>query len=327
MASASGNSGRREALARLAGLAGLSAATGGLGYWLYERGRHPERRPAAARRSAVTIPADAHYPELAVTRGDDPRWLVRAAVEQLGGMARFVARGNVVLLKPNASWDRSPEQAANTNPDVVAEVARLCRDAGASEVLVADVSINEPRRSFARSGIAAAARAAGARVVLPDESLFRDADLRGTLLDVWPVFDPFLTVDRVINIPVAKHHSLTGVTLGMKNWYGILGGERQRLHQRIDQSVVDLAAFMRPVLTVVDGWRVLLRNGPGGGNLTDVLAARTIIAGTDPVAVDAYAARAWWNLDATALPYLRLAASRGLGSADLSSVRTSVVTV
>ena len=149
-------------------------------------------------------------------------------------------------------------------------MVRLCVEAGARSVVVTDVSINEPHRSFQRSGIGEAARQAGAGVVLPEERRFRRVDLHGDLLRVWPVLAPFLAADKIINLPVAKHHSLTGVTLGFKSWYGILGGQRQRLHQRIHESLADLGDFMRPTLTVIDGYRVLLRNGPGGGNLEDV---------------------------------------------------------
>ena len=117
------------------------------------------------------------------------------------------------------------------------------------------------------------------------------------MLDSWPVLEPFLSADKMINIPIAKHHSLTGASLGMKNWYGILGGSRQRLHQHIHESLVDLADFMRPTLTIIDAYRVLLRNGPSGGNPADVALKKTLIAGTDPVMLDAYAAKAYWDLD------------------------------
>jgi uncharacterized protein (DUF362 family) len=176
----------------------------------------------------------------------------------------------VVVLKPNIAWDRTPEQAANTNPDVVAEVVRQCWQAGAKRVIVTDVSCNEPRRCFQRSGIQAAARAEGAEVILPDPELFREVDLGGVVLKSWPVFTPFLEADKIFNLPIAKHHVLTGATLGMKNWYGILGGERNRLHQQIHQSLVDLANFMLPTVTLIDCYRILLRNGPTGGNLEDV---------------------------------------------------------
>jgi uncharacterized protein (DUF362 family) len=263
---------------------------------------------------------------MAVAQGEDPGALVRGAVEALGGIRRFVSPRDVVVLKPNVAWDRTPEQAANTSPAVVAEMVKLCWEAGAGKVIVADVSINEPRRCFARSGVAEAARAQGAEVLLPEERRFRQVDLGGELLSSWPVFEPFLEADKMINLPAAKHHSLTGVSLGIKNWYGILGGPRHRLHQRIHESLADLAAFMRPTLTLLDAYRVLVRNGPGGGNLEDVLLAKTVIASTDPVALDAWAAKAYWNLDAASLPYLQMAADRGLGSVRFATKRIRTVT-
>ena len=194
--------------------------------------------------------------------------------------------------------------------------------AGAKRVIVTDVSCNDAERCFHRSGIAAAARGEGAEVVLPDPARFREVNLGGEVLQSWQVFGPFLEADKVINLPIAKQHDLTGATLGFKNWYGILGGERNRLHQQIHQSLVDLAAFMMPTLTLIDCYRVLLRNGPTGGNVEDVALHKTLVAGTDPVALDAYVAKAYWDLDADALPYLKLAERRGLGRADFAQVRT-----
>jgi len=303
---------------------GLTAATAGTGYWLTHRG---ESKDAGPLRTPVRklIADDARYPRLAVSRQATARESARAAVDALGGMGRFVERGEVVLIKPNASWDRVAEQAANTNPDVVGELARMAHEAGAREVLVADVCINDARRCWERSGILSTVEAAGARIVLSEQRLFREVDLGGNTLRVWPVLEPFLTADKIINVPVAKQHSLCQVTLGMKNWYGILGGARQRLHQRIHESLADLAAFMRPALTVIDCWRVLMRNGPSGGNLDDVMAARTVVAATDAVAADAWAAREYWRLDAAGLPYLKLAEERGLGRLDLDAARMRVV--
>jgi uncharacterized protein (DUF362 family) len=137
--------------------------------------------------------------------------------------------------------------------------------------------------------------------------------------------DTFLNADKIINIPIAKHHSLSGATLGMKNWYGILGGPRHQLHQRINESLADLADFMRPTLTIMDCYRVLMTNGPTGGDPEDVALKKTVLAATDPVAVDAYTAKAYWNLDSKALPYLRMAAARGLGTVEFEKVPTRMV--
>jgi len=326
VAGSGANTDRRGALIRILQLGGLSAGAAGGALWLRSRDRVAEQPAPAIVNRHLTVPPDPTRPVMAVAQGGDPRRLLRRVIDDLGGIRRFIAPGDAVAIKPNMAWDRAPEQAANTNPDVVAEMVRMCREAGARSVIVTDVSIHDARRVFERSGIAPAARAAGARVILPEPHRFREVDLRGEVLRAWPVFEPFLEADKVINIPVAKHHSLTGVSLGLKNWYGILGGQRRRLHQRIDECLADLAAFMQPTLTVLDAWRVLQRNGPTGGNLEDVALRKTLIAGTDPVAVDAWAARAWWNLDAGALPYLKLAAARGLGTADFEKLRISVST-
>jgi uncharacterized protein (DUF362 family) len=315
---------RREALLQLLRVGGVAAGAAAAGVWLSEHSFRPVATQAEQARRDHRAAADTQFPHLTVVQGGEPRALVQRALEDLGGIRRFVSRQDVVVLKPNIAWDRTPDQAANTNPDLVAEVVRQCWQAGAKRVIVTDVSCNEPRRCFQRSGIQAAARAEGAEVILPDPDLFREVDIGGVVLKSWPVFTPFLEADKIFNLPIAKHHVLTGATLGMKNWYGILGGQRNRLHQQIHQSLADLAAFMLPTVTLLDCYRVLLRNGPTGGNLEDVALKKTLVAGTDPVAVDAYVAKAYWNLDAAQVPYLEMAAARGLGTVDFAALQVKV---
>jgi uncharacterized protein (DUF362 family) len=331
---------RREAMLQLLRVGSVAAGAAGLGYWLSGRGRRPEPEQARAGRRDHRVAAELRWPQMTVVqigaetneperaaaaaKAGEPRALVAQAIANLGGMSRFVGRQDVVVLKPNIAWDRTPEQAANTNPELVAEVVRQCREAGAKRVIVTDVSCNEARRCFQRSGIMAAAQAEGAEVILPDPDNFREVDLGGVVLKKWPVFAPFLEADKVINLPIAKHHMLTGATLGMKNWYGILGGQRNRLHQQIHQSLADLAGFMLPTLTLMDCYRILVRNGPTGGNPEDALVKKTLVAGTDPVAMDAYVAKAYWNLGADEMPYLAMAAARGLGTLDFASLDVKV---
>jgi uncharacterized protein (DUF362 family) len=305
-------------------LGGVAAGATGAAVWLSEHSIRPVPALAEQARRDHRIAADSQLPQITVIQGGEPRALVQKALENLGGIRRFVSRQDVVVIKPNIAWDRTPDQAATTNPDVVAEMVRQCWQAGAKRVVVTDVSCNEPRRCFLRSGIQAAARAEGAEVILPDPELFQEVDIGGVVLKSWPIFKPFLEADKVFNLPIAKHHSLMGVTLGMKNWYGILGGERNRLHQQIHQSLVDLANFMLPTLTLMDCYRILLRNGPTGGNLEDVSIKKTLVAGTDPVAIDAYVAKAYWNLDPEHLPYLQMAAAHGLGTVDFAALAVKV---
>jgi uncharacterized protein (DUF362 family) len=315
---------RREAMLQLLRVGGVAAGAAGAAVWLSEHSFRPAPARAEQARRDHRITADPQLPAITVVQGGEPRALVQKALENLGGIRRFVSRQDVVVIKPNIAWDRTPEQAANTNPEVVAEVVRQCWQAGAKRVIVTDVSCNEPRRCFQRSGIQAAARAEGAEVILPDPELYREVELGGVVLKSWPVFTPFLEADKIFNLPIAKHHGLTGVTLGMKNWYGILGGQRNRLHQQIHQSLADLASFMLPTVTLIDCYRILLRNGPTGGNLEDVALKKTMVAGTDPVALDAYVAKAYWNLDPEHIPYLQMAAARGLGTVEFDKLAVKV---
>jgi uncharacterized protein (DUF362 family) len=315
---------RREALLQLLRVGGAAAGAAGAAVWLSRHSFRPVPAQAEQARRDHRTATDPQWPHMTVVQGGEPRALVEKALENLGGIGRFISHQDVVVIKPNIAWDRTPEQAANTNPETVAEVVRQCWQAGAKRVIVTDVSCNEPRRCFARSGIQAAALAEHAEVILPDPELFREVELGGVVLKTWPVFTPFLEADKIINIPIAKHHVLTGATLGMKNWYGILGGQRNRLHQQIHQSLADLASFMLPTLTMIDCYRILLRNGPTGGNLEDVALKKTMVAGTDPVAIDAYVAKAYWNLETLQLPYLEIAAGRGLGTLDFDKLVVKV---
>ena len=308
-------------LGRTAGAAAGFVALGLLGY-----SREPVRRPEEKihQLKEFRVEASPVRPDLVVARGTQVEAMVRAALDRLGGMERFVHPGERVLLKPNVGWDRLPEQAANTHPEVVAAMARLCREAGAGAVWVSDVSLNDPERCFARSGIRAAAQQAGAEVRLPRGDDFWATDLHGERLGVWPVSRFFHLADRVINLPVVKHHSLCGCTLAMKNWYGILGGQRNQLHQHIHESIVDLASALRPTLTLMDATRVLKRNGPTGGSLDDVAVENTLIAGTDEVALDACSLQ---FLDQTPeqVPFLALGEQRGLGRVDWRALRVAEI--
>ncbi len=310
---------RRRFLKRLgfsgAGIAGASA----LGFSLRDRGRHEplaHPRPAQVRdfRAGLGDPTST----LAIGRGD-PASSTRAAIKALGGMQRYIRPGDSVVIKPNIGWDRTPIQAANTNPIVVATLIELCLNAKASRVIVTDNPCNEPRRCFTRSGIWKAAEEAGGEVILPADHRFLSYDLGGVILGRMPVLVPAVRADRFINVPVAKHHGLSGFTGGMKNLYGVLGGRRNRLHQKIDDSIVDLADFIRPTLTVMDATRVLLRNGPQGGDVGDTKEIGEVIASQDPVAVDAYACTLI-DLTPEDLPYLGLAAKRKLGTTDLARI-------
>jgi len=215
--------------------------------------------------------------------------LTEQAIEALGGMKRFVSRGDVVWVKPNIGWDRTPEQAANTNPDVVATIIRMCFDAGAKTVKVGDNPCDVAEKTYQASGIAEAARAAGAKVVFVDRTRFKEANIGGELVKSIPVYPEIMETDLVINVPIAKHHRLAGLTLCMKNYMGVID-KRNTFHQAIAPSVADLTRFLKPRLCLLDATRILKANGPKGGKLEDVETKLTLAAGVDIVALDAWGA-------------------------------------
>ncbi|UCF04743.1 MAG: DUF362 domain-containing protein [bacterium] len=254
----------------------------------------------------------------AVVHGADPAATVRKAVELLGGMGSFIAKNDVVFVKPNISWDRTPQQAATTNPDVVAAVVRMVLEAGAKKVIVADNACNDARRTYKRSGIKDAAKKAGADVMHMEKRKFVKVDLGGGVLKKWEVFREAIEADKIVNIPIAKHHGLSGVTLSMKNMMGLIGGKRDLLHQKLGESIVDLTAYFKPTLHILDAVRILKAHGPQGGSLKDVTKLDTVAASIDPVKIDAFGITLFGK-DPAEFPHLGMAEERGLGHRDFKS--------
>ena len=258
-------------------------------------------------------------PDLAMVEGASPYAITKEVIAALGGMSRFVGKGDRVVVKPNIGWDRTPEMAANTNPEVVKALVELAQDAGARRVIVIDNTTNQARRCYIRSGIQDAVRQAGGTMLFVDEHRIRRMDINGMWLKEWDIILDIFEADKIINVPIAKHHSLCHLTLGMKNWLGAIGGARNQLHQRIDEAMVDLAAFFKPALTVLDAYRILVRNGPQGGRISDTELRETVVAGVDVAAVETIGAK-FFDLGPKDLLFLRLAHERGLGRIDLEGL-------
>jgi uncharacterized protein (DUF362 family) len=250
--------------------------------------------------------------------------MVRAAVGGLdreAGMKRFVGPGDVVLIKPNAGFDRPPSLGATTHPEVVRWLIRLSREAGAAEVLVADHPIEAPQVCFARSGIGQVGQEEGATVVMPATDRFAMVALRkgepdireGEALGRWPLFyEPLARATKAISVAPVKDHNLCSASMNLKNWYGMLGGRRNRFHQAIHETISDLALMFSPTLVIADGTRVMMRNGPTGGRPSDVrpggsLGRPVVVASVDPVACDAWCYERLLGRDPQDLRYLALA--------------------
>ena len=265
-------------------------------------------------------------PDLVVAHGGSPEQIVKVALDAMGGIRNFISRGDIVVIKPNIGWDRVPEQAGNTNPEVVSTVVKLCFEAGAKKVKVFDRPVNDPRRCYVQSGIAPAVKALGAEADYVDERKFKDMEIKGQALKTWPLYSDVFEADKVINIPIAKHHGLAKLTMSFKNWMGIMGGSRRQIHQKLDESLVDLSMKIKPTLTILDAVRILTANGPQGGSLADVRKLDTVIIGIDPVAIDSYGATLF-GMKGSDLGYVTIGHKLGLGQMDLNKVRIRKIQV
>jgi uncharacterized protein (DUF362 family) len=261
---------------------------------------------------------------VAVTEGTDYGALVSKVLGPLGGVKSFVKKGQKVVIKPNIGWDRTPEQGANTHPEVIKALARLALEAGASQVLIFDRPCNEERRCYNNSGIKRAVESIGDRRVsspyLDNRKFVPVRVARGKSISEWDFYKEALEADCYINVPVAKHHSLAGLSLGLKNIMGVLGGNRSKIHFSMGQALADLNTVLKPTLTITDATRILLRNGPQGGDLRDVKVLNILMASTDMVAVDAYATTLF-QMKPEAIESTQAAHQMGLGEIDLKKIK------
>ncbi len=250
--------------------------------------------------------------------------LVGRVMKPLGGIAAFVKKGDRVVVKPNMAWDRTPEQAANTHPIVIKTIVQQCLEAGAKRVLVFDRTCNDARRSYAKSGIQAAVESiddSRVQCIFPDDKKYIPVKIdNAKSIKEFEFYKDALETDCYINVPVAKHHCLAKLTIGLKNVMGVIGGNRGEIHKDMDQRIADLNLVVRPKLTIVDATRILLRNGPTGGNVADVKVLDTLIASADPVAADAFATTLF-GMKPADLGSTVAGAKLGLGEMDLSKVQ------
>ena len=313
---------RRDFLVRLLkGTISIGAACS-LSYWLYD-----PTGPGVAKsqKGLVTLPDFSMAGlkgKMSIVTGLDRVKTINRGLEALGGIETFVKQGDRVLLKVNAAFATPPILSATTNPQLVAEVARLCYKAGASTVVVTDNPINDPTSCFSLTGIEEAAQSAGARVLRPRERSFQPTTLsNGVLIRNWPIlWEPFQGVNKVIGIAPVKDHHRSGASMTMKNWYGLLGGRRNIFHQDIHNIIKELAIMVKPTLVVLDGTTTMVNNGPTGGSLGDLKETRVMVVSTDQVAADAFGATLLGK-QPVELPYIAKAQAAGAGTADYESLR------
>jgi uncharacterized protein (DUF362 family) len=280
----------------------------------------PSRQPAA--------PPSGDQAYLAVARGADPAEITRQAIAALGGIERFVKSGHDVIIKPNICVDYHPaEYAATTNPTVVATLVSLCLGAGAKRVRVMDMPFGgTPDSAYAVTGIGDAVKAAGGEMEVMSRIKFVNTAIpKGRDITEWEIYQEALKTDVLINVPIAKHHSLARLTLGSKNLLGLVG-KPNGIHRNLGQRVADLASLLRPTLTVVDAVRILTAHGPTGGSLNDVKETNTVIASHDLIAADAYGATLF-GLTGSDIAFIKAGAEMGLGTLDLKGIKIEEISM
>ncbi|APG27049.1 cytoplasmic protein [Syntrophotalea acetylenivorans] len=283
---------------------------------------------SAANPPAHAAPGNLILAKVGMGKGKDYPRLVRQVVTLVGGMHAFVKPGARVVIKPNIGFDRPPEMAATTHPLVVRTLAEMALEAGAGQVRIFDRTCYEARRCYQNSGILPAIKAmdhSKVRCDYIDRRKFVTINIpQGRNIKSWDIYRDALEADCYINVPVAKQHGLAGLSLGLKNSMGVLGGNRGHWHRQLEQNLADLATVLRPTLTVIDATRMLLRNGPQGGNLRDVKINDTILASSDPVAADALATMLF-NRTPAEIGSTAAAAKMSLGTMELNRIQSVVV--
>lgn len=263
---------------------------------------------------------EAQSAEVGIGRGGTPEQMLRKALDAIGGLAHYVAPGDIVLVKPNVAFDRAPALGATSQPALIeALIHMLLVDCRAQEVRVADNPIESPADCFMKTGLRRASEKAGGRVYLPDSNSFKLLNTPGAkLIEEWLFFHrPFTNVDKVIGVAPVKDHNLCQASMGIKNWYGLLGGRRSQFHQDIHEIVSDLSIMIQPTLTILDGTKILMQNGPTGGDPSNVVTGDVVMAALDPVAQDAWAFEHLLRRDPGQLPeYLHRSEAKGSGRID-----------
>jgi uncharacterized protein (DUF362 family) len=266
--------------------------------------------------------------DIVAVKDGDPVSMFNAGIAALGGIRSFVKSGQTVVVKPNIGWDASPERAANTNPELVGQIVKSCMDAGARKVMVFDNTCDEWTRCYKNSGIEKAVKDNGGQIVTgKDEGNYRQVEVpRGKTLKSAKVHELILDSDVFINVPVLKNHGGATMSLTMKNLMGVVW-DRGFWHKNdLHQCIADFATYCKPHLNVVDGFRVMKRNGPRGVSVADVSEMKYLLIGKDMVAMDTAATKIF-GIETERVKHIGIAEELGVGSTNLDSLNIKRISI
>ena len=266
-----------------------------------------------------------NIPDAVWVENGEPEQLLKSALKEIGGIQRFINKDDVVVIKPNIGWDRAPEYAANTNPDLIKAIVQESYKAGAKTVKIFDRTCNNERRCYKNSKIQSKAEEAGADVYHMRKNKYVEVPISDSkAVSSWPIYKDYLEADKVINVPIAKHHSLSLVTLGLKNLMGVMGGNRGSIHTGFNEKLIDIDKEILPTLTIIDAYRILTANGPQGGNLAHVKLMKTLIASPCIVTAD-YLALDLFGHKLDNVGHIKEAVNRGINKYDLNKLNVKKI--
>ena len=266
--------------------------------------------------------------DLVAVLGGEPAEMFDKAIAAVGGMGKFVKKGQTVVVKPNIGWDTSPERAGNTNPQLVGRIIEHCFQAGAKDVFVFDNTCDEWGRCYKNSGIEDIVKNSGGKIVPGNtENYYKPVTVpNGVKLKDAKVHELILNSDVFINVPVLKHHSSAKLTIAMKNLMGIVWDRRFWHRNDLHQCIADFATWRKPDLNIIDAYRVMTRNGPRGVSEADIVIKKSLILSTDMVAADAAAAKIFGSEPST-IPYIKIAHEMGVGNMNLEELNIERIKV
>jgi uncharacterized protein (DUF362 family) len=266
--------------------------------------------------------------DLVAVKGGEPDMMLQKGMEAFGGIRSFVKKGQKVVVKPNIGWDVGPERAGNTNPTLVSEIIRQCRNAGASEVYVFDHTCDNWQRCYKNSGIESAVKDAGGKIAPANtEGYYQEVTLpQSKGLTKVKEHELILNSDVFINVPILKEHGATRLTSAMKNLMGNVWSRGVWHRNDLHQCIADYAAFRKPTLNIVDAYAVMKQNGPRGVSVEDVVIMKSLLISTDMVTIDT-AATKLFGMDPADVRYIQIASEQKVGRMDLENLRIKRITI
>lgn len=256
-----------------------------------------------------------------VFKGSDNRALMEKCMETIFAHGGFGLNAKTVALKVNAAWERTPEQAANTHPDLVDVFLEKALASGV-KVVMPEHPCHRAEKAFKVSGIQAAAEKHNVKMIdlKTAKKSFKEVEIpAGKTLKKEQVAREFLDADAVVNMPIAKHHGGGKLTICMKNWMGAVEGRKMWHAMGLHQCIADFSSFMKPAWAIVDATACMTSKGPQGPS-EDMIYPQQVILSKDQVAADTVTALLFHDDPLEAINYLAIARDMGIGETNTANM-------